>query len=104
MLASVAERAPLACGRLLKALLIRARGLDEVAIVGGSPEALIAAYRSRLRPTAVVAAAADASASGIPLLAGREPINGMAAAYVCRGFSCQLPVTTPEGLAVELEG
>ena len=29
---------------------------------------------------------------------GRAPVNGQAAAYLCRRFVCQAPVTTPEAL------
>jgi uncharacterized protein YyaL (SSP411 family) len=35
---------------------------------------------------------------GVPLLAGRGLVNGAPAAYVCRQFTCQAPVTTPEQL------
>jgi uncharacterized protein len=45
---------------------------------------------------------ADGSGSGgspaaeaVPLLAGRGLVAGGPAAYVCRGFTCQAPVTTP---------
>jgi len=34
----------------------------------------------------------------VPLLAGRGLVNGAPAAYVCRQFTCQAPVTTPEQL------
>ncbi|PXW30195.1 UNVERIFIED_CONTAM: hypothetical protein DES50_1082 [Williamsia faeni] len=37
-----------------------------------------------------------------PLLAGRPPVNGESAAYICRGSVCGLPVTTVEGLAQQL--
>ncbi len=99
----VAAKAPRACGRLLRALLIRYRGLDEVAIVGPDTGDMIAAYRSTLRPTAVIASAPTAGGSSIPLLAGREPAEGGTAAWVCRNFACRLPVTTPATLAAELE-
>ncbi|GAA1015396.1 thioredoxin domain-containing protein [Acrocarpospora pleiomorpha] len=36
------------------------------------------------------------------LLRGRGTINGEPAAYVCRQFTCRLPVTTPEALKSEL--
>jgi uncharacterized protein YyaL (SSP411 family) len=39
---------------------------------------------------------------GVPLLEGREPIDGRAAAYVCEGFVCQAPVTTADKLAAAL--
>jgi len=38
----------------------------------------------------------------VPLLAGRTPIEGRAAAYVCRDFVCDLPVTDPEELLRQL--
>ena len=37
-----------------------------------------------------------------PLLEGRGPVDGRAAAYVCRGTVCSLPVTDGETLATEL--
>jgi uncharacterized protein YyaL (SSP411 family) len=39
---------------------------------------------------------------GVPLLDGREPIDGHAAAYVCEHFICQAPVTSPAELAALL--
>jgi uncharacterized protein YyaL (SSP411 family) len=36
-----------------------------------------------------------AVADAIPLLADRPLVSGGPAAYVCRGFTCQAPVTTP---------
>ena len=38
----------------------------------------------------------------VPLLEGREPVDGHAAAYVCERFTCQLPVTSAEALAKSL--
>jgi hypothetical protein len=38
----------------------------------------------------------------VPLLTGRGLVNGGAAAYVCRNFACQLPVTDPAELRAAL--
>ncbi|MEU6718542.1 thioredoxin domain-containing protein [Nonomuraea sp. NPDC046802] len=36
------------------------------------------------------------------LLEGRGPVDGAPAAYVCKGFTCRMPVTTVEALRAEL--
>ena len=49
---------------------------------------------SEYRPFKVVA-----SGSGeVPLLAGREAVDGKATVYVCENFVCQRPVTSVEEL------
>jgi uncharacterized protein YyaL (SSP411 family) len=45
---------------------------------------------------------AAGTGNGVPLLEGREPVEGHAAAYVCEHFVCKAPVTTPEELAAAL--
>ncbi|MGJ6961084.1 thioredoxin domain-containing protein [Streptosporangium sp. G11] len=102
-------------------------GPIEVAIVGpaGDP-ATAALHRTALLsslPGLVVALGEPDSATGsgpgadsgpdfgpdfgfgageVPLLAGRGLVGGEPAAYVCRGFTCRMPVTTPETLRAEL--
>ncbi|MDN5765731.1 MAG: thioredoxin domain-containing protein [Humibacillus sp.] len=80
-------------------------GPRQVAVVGDGPDAaaLAAVARSSTSPGLVVAHG-QPNAPGIPLLQGRPLINGGAAAYVCRGFVCDLPVTTPDALAAKLRG
>ena len=78
-----------------------------VALVGdpASPEAraLRDVVRGGYFPTAVLAQRPleghTAAATAVPQLEGKEPLHGAPAAYVCRGFSCSAPVTTPDALA-----
>jgi hypothetical protein len=86
---------------MLLALQIRADGIDEVAIVGPDPEGFLTAVRSKLRRNVVVAVA-PAGGSSVPLLAGREPNGDQTLAWLCRGFSCQMPAASPDQLADQL--
>ena len=54
-------------------------------------------------PGLVVAFGAP-DAEGVPLLADRPLVRGGSAAYVCRGFVCDQPVTEIDRLAEVLAG
>jgi uncharacterized protein YyaL (SSP411 family) len=41
---------------------------------------------------------AEAGREDIPLLVGRTEVGGEPAAYVCRNFVCERPVTDPDAL------
>ena len=69
--------------------------VKEVALVGDETEPLEEVVRSTFRPHIVLA---GGEPDGVPLLEGRTPVNGSAAAYVCENFTCQRPVTEPEEL------
>jgi uncharacterized protein YyaL (SSP411 family) len=81
-------------------------GPREVAIVGAAgDERTLALRRTALAANApgLVLAVGDASQPpSAPLLAERPLVDGQAAAYVCRGFVCERPVTTPDDLAQAL--
>ncbi|MEV4336392.1 thioredoxin domain-containing protein [Streptomyces sp. NPDC049590] len=81
-------------------------GPREVAVVGPGPddERTAALHRTALLAAAPGAVVACGTPEGgeFPLLAGRTLIDGAPAAYVCRGFVCDLPVTDPEALRARL--
>lgn len=95
LLHGLTARHPTAFGHLLQALDERLAARREVAIVGPAEgrAPLVAAVRSRLRPGVVVAGGNGQDPSAVPLLEGRVPVGGRAAAYVCEGFACRQPVT-----------
>jgi uncharacterized protein YyaL (SSP411 family) len=99
LLGPLAARHPLAFGHLLRAADFARAPVKEVAIVGAEPEPLTRAVRSRLRPHLVLA---GGEGDGVPLLEGRTPVDGRAAAYVCERFACRAPVTSPQELAAAL--
>jgi uncharacterized protein YyaL (SSP411 family) len=106
LLHPIAARHPLAFAHLLRAVdFLLADDVREVAIVGDPVAAapLVQAVRGAFRPHVVLAGGNGLGDDAIPLLAGRRPIDGRAAAYVCERFACQAPVTDPEALASMLD-
>jgi len=78
-------------------------GLEQVVIAGDAGgDALERAVLVKYHPFAIVlrvpAAAQPALAAELPWVAAMTGVNGQAAAYVCRQFVCQQPVTSPEAL------
>jgi len=78
-------------------------GLEQVVIAGDAGgDALERAVLVKYHPFAIVlrvpAAAQPALAAALPWVAAMTGVNGQAAAYVCRQFVCQQPVTSPEAL------
>ncbi len=99
LIAPLAGRHPHAFGHLLQAADFYLAPVREIAIVGPEPEALLRVVRGEFRPHIVLAGGAS---DEVPLLEGREPVEGRAAAYVCQHFICEAPVSTPEELAAAL--
>jgi uncharacterized protein YyaL (SSP411 family) len=64
---------------------------------------LLAVVRDGLRPHQVVAVGPPGGRDGAPpLLHDRSLVDGHPAAYVCRGFACDLPVTSADDLRRQL--
>jgi uncharacterized protein YyaL (SSP411 family) len=100
--AMLAEKAPRFAGWSLAAAQTMQGGPLEVAVVGPAGEQRAAlALRARQHPGAVVIET-DGPRDDVPLLSGRTPVDGQPAAYVCRGFVCERPVTTVEDLDAAL--
>lgn len=78
-------------------------GPYEIAVATRDPDGdeLVGVAR-RLAPPGSVVVAGPPDQSGVPLLAGRPLVDGAPAAYVCRGFVCDRPVTTASELAAKL--
>ena len=98
--AELAERAPRFAGwSLAAAQTLTSGGPLEVAVVGPASDARAAlAALARRHPGAVVIES-EGPLDDVPLLSGRTPVDGLPAAYVCRGFVCERPVTSVEELS-----
>ena len=106
LLHEIAPRHPGAFGHFLQAMDFHLGPTREVALVG-APDgvaALAGVVRSAFRPHLVLAGGpGDAEGSAVPLMEGRTPVEGRAAAYVCERFACQRPVTGGDELQALLE-
>ena len=104
-LATAVARAPLALSGLAAAMALAIGPMREIAVAGeaggADAQALVGAVLRRFDPLRVLAWGAP---DGVPLLRDRPPVEGRAAAYVCRGFVCDHPVTDPAALTALLNG
>jgi uncharacterized protein YyaL (SSP411 family) len=98
---------PLGFGQWLRALAYGLSQPREIAIVGdpaaADTQALLNVTRDGYRPFQVVALGAPDRDTAVPLLGNRGLVDAQAAAYVCRDFACQAPITEPDGLRTQLE-
>jgi uncharacterized protein YyaL (SSP411 family) len=95
LLHELAPKHPQAFGHLLQALDFRLAQVKEVALVGGELRPLERVVRDSFRPHLVLA---GGEPDGVPLLEGREPVEGRPTAFVCEQFACRAPVTEPADL------
>jgi uncharacterized protein YyaL (SSP411 family) len=96
-------RYPLGFAQWLSALDYMLSHPREIAIVGdldrADTQALLDTCDTGYRPHQIVALGeSEIEPAVVPLLHGRNQIDGQATAYVCVGFTCRSPVTEPEML------
>jgi uncharacterized protein YyaL (SSP411 family) len=95
-------RQPRFVGWALAAAEALVAGPLQIAIVGEPGGGALTRTAWRLRPSGAVVVSGAPDAPGVPLLADRPLQGGRAAAYVCRGMVCDLPVTDETGLTQQL--
>ncbi|MDH5562775.1 MAG: aldo/keto reductase, partial [Nitrospirota bacterium] len=84
------------------------RGPIELALVGSTDDKnysqLRTAVNSCFIPYRIMAYHEDPDVvTSHPLLAGKTPVNGKAALYICKNFACQAPITDPEAVPQALQ-
>ena len=98
---------PSAFGHLLGCVDMEVNGAIELALLGdlesGGFKALETVAGEQYVPSLVLAGGGPSRDSMVKLLNDRPLIEGKPTAYVCRGYTCDKPVTDPRELASQLE-
>ena len=95
LVARAVPQAPSAFGHALCALDLHFSPPRELAVIGPPDSEVARAALAPFDPNAVVA---FGPSDAVPLLAGKEPVDGRPAVYVCENFACQAPVTEAAAL------
>jgi uncharacterized protein YyaL (SSP411 family) len=111
LLSGAMARYPRAFGHALSALDAYLATNQEIVIIGDPQEAatqtLLETVHGRYLPNKVLVVArldqVDELSQRIPMLLGRAQVDGVPTAYVCKNYTCQLPVTEPKALAQQLQ-
>jgi hypothetical protein len=105
VLPAIAARYPRAAGAGLAVAEAWLAGPAEIAVVGYEDDErtrLLHQAALNAAPPGTVLALGDGALETVPLLVGRRQVGGAPAAYVCRNFTCQAPVTTAQELRAVL--
>ncbi|MET9261588.1 thioredoxin domain-containing protein [Amycolatopsis sp. NPDC004079] len=97
----LAARVPRFAGHWLSVAEAAQSGPVQVAVVGADRAELVTAAAQHIHGGGIVLGG-EPDASGVPLLADRPFVDGKAAAYVCRGYVCERPVTVADQLIAQL--
>lgn len=108
LVAETALRYPTSFARWLSAADWAVETVKQVAVVGDpawkETQALLAECRRGYRPRMVAASSLLPLPHNCPpILQDRPLVEGKPAAYVCVGFVCNMPVTTPEALRTQMD-
>jgi uncharacterized protein YyaL (SSP411 family) len=93
--ARVLPQAPSAFGHALTALDLHFSPPRELAVIG-TPDSEVA--RAALAPFDPNAVVAFGPSEEVPLLKGKDFVEGQPAVYVCENFACHAPITKPAAL------
>ncbi len=99
--ASLLPQAPSAFGHALNALDLHFSPPRELAVIGGPDTEVARAALASFDPNAVVA---FGPSEDVPLLQGKDLVDGRPAVYVCENFACQAPITQPADLVSTSRG
>ena len=86
------SRAPHAFGHALSALDLHFSPPRELAVLGPVESEVARAALEPFQPNTVVAVGPG---DGVPLLEGKDLVDGRPAVYVCESFACKAPTTDP---------
>jgi uncharacterized protein YyaL (SSP411 family) len=96
------ERLPRAFGSSLNALDFLSEASLELVLVGSADtpghRELAAKIAGSYLPNRIEARLAVGASSSLPLSEGKTLVDGKAALYVCRNFTCAAPVTSPDAV------
>jgi hypothetical protein len=95
LVARLLPQAPSAFGHTLSALDLHFSPPREIAVIGPPDSEVARAALAPFEPNTVVAFGPSAE---VPLLQGKELVEGRPAVYVCENFACQQPITEPAAL------
>jgi uncharacterized protein YyaL (SSP411 family) len=94
---------PFGFSNLLNALDLWLERPTEIVLAGADTTALARAVAAVYAPNRVIVRAASAPPLVTQLVGGKTPVDGAAAAYVCRDFTCDRPTTDAAALTAALE-
>jgi uncharacterized protein YyaL (SSP411 family) len=99
--AGLLPQAPSAFGHALNALDLHFSPPRELAVIGRPDTEVARAALATFDPNAVVA---FGPSEDVPLLQGKDFVDGRPAVYVCENFACQAPVTEAADLVSTTRG